>query len=119
VSDVLGVIPPWAVAAVIAFGCFVVYKMGPWTWTGGVAGMLGGAYLKWPTPAVAALAVLGGLLFYLVDCLKDPYADCWYCGGSPKRRNRQRNFHNCPVCGGKGKRLRVGAVRERVRQAGD
>lgn len=36
------------------------------------------------------IAGVGLLLWYLLDCYASPWADCLYCGGSPKKRDSVR-----------------------------
>ncbi|MCW2905136.1 MAG: hypothetical protein JWO67_7401 [Streptosporangiaceae bacterium] len=75
-----------------------------------VAGFLGvGAWSGSPWVGVA-----GGVVAYLVAVQFHPWTGCWRCGESPKDRDGSgSNWRYCWVCGGKGRRRRVFARRER------
>ena len=56
------------------------------------------------------LILLGaGLLLWILDSLYDPHTDCFWCGGSPKRRRKKKEgkskgFHFCLICKATGRR---------------
>lgn len=56
---------------------------------------------------VALLAVAG----YLISLHLHPYTKCGFCRRTPGRRHDRvfsYAFRQCPECGGKGRKLRVG-----------
>jgi uncharacterized membrane protein len=58
------------------------------------------------------VGVAAGLVAGAVSVWFYPTTRCWYCGprGGPKRMDSGRkNWHDCFVCGGSGKRKRFGA----------
>lgn len=62
------------------------------------------------------LLILAGvvLVYWILASLYDPWVDCWFCGGSPKKRRKGKTkvFHFCawPTwlggCDGSGRRRR-------------
>lgn len=54
----------------------------------------------------------GGLLVgWLFHSWRRPMTRCWWCNGSPRNYGSSgRSWSNCLVCGGSGRRRRVGAV---------
>lgn len=57
----------------------------------------------------AVIGVAAGIVGAALSVLAYPFTLCWWCGkrGGPRRRDRSgRNWRNCWVCGGSGKRLR-------------
>lgn len=55
-------------------------------------------------------AALVGVFAWLAHSWYFPLTGCWWCQEKSKRRNTTgRSWHNCLVCGGSGKQLRVGA----------
>lgn len=80
-----------------------------WTALAVLAAAVGAQSIGWglggSVDAAAGALVVG----YVVDCLLDPRADCWWCHGSSKRRNDRDYFHLCFICGGSGQRKRWGS----------
>lgn len=110
-SWILGAIhtlPPWAQLLAFVLPLVVFVSWGPWSWvSGGIAGVWAATW-----GGVDALLVLGmgvGLAVYVVNCRWNPYADCRWCKGSPRRRDSRKNYHFCFWCGGNGRRTRLGA----------
>jgi hypothetical protein len=112
--ELIRAVASWGVIPVLVLGAWALWAVAgltQWTWGASVAAALGvGAGWHWSPPGVLDAAVLALLVCYVVECLTHPRADCWWCKGSPKRRDSRRNFHFCLVCGGKGHRVRWGAM---------
>ena len=63
------------------------------------------AYLQWPL----WLALPAGLVAYVVQSIYRPYARCWRCKGKPRFTSSSgRTWRDCWFCGGSGKRRRLG-----------
>lgn len=60
----------------------------------------------------AWIAGAAGLLAYLVAVQIHPNTRCWWCQGDARRRDGTgRNWRDCFVCGGRGRRRRLLAWR--------
>lgn len=58
------------------------------------------------------LAIPAGLLAGFIAVQVHPRTKCWKCNGDPKVRDESgRNWRNCWVCGGSGRRWRFLAVK--------
>lgn len=110
ILDLIGQLPPWAQLLAYGLPILVFVTWGPWAWVAGLGlavwlGPIGGI-------DIGLVAVfVGGAAGYVLSCRWDPMLDCWWCNGSPKRRNRnkKKRFHFCFVCGGTGRRYALGA----------
>ena len=125
----LGVAVPqgvWIVAALA--GTWLAYKVVAHTLKtssvavgSGIAGWIVGGTQWGAGPAPIVFGVVVGVVVYFLSTLRSPHSMCWWCGGNSKRKDGTGiNFHLCPVCKGKGSRLRWGArVRPRYRSKED
>lgn len=103
-------LPSLVLVAVVVWAVWAVALLSVWTWlAAAVAGSLVMAKWGWSSSAGLDVAAVTLLFGYGADCFLDPRADCWWCRGTPKRRNERRYFHFCLVCGGKGHRRRIGS----------
>lgn len=115
----LSAMSPLAVMVAVVWAVWFVALQSIWT-----AGTVLAAYLvasSWGWSGGQTLDLCVGVLLtgYVIDCLLDPRADCWWCHGSPKRRNDRGFFHLCWICKGSGQRKRWGSqVLGRHRPAG-
>lgn len=51
------------------------------------------------------------ILLWLGHSWRFPFTSCWWCSGSPKRRDKGgRNWAPCWMCSGTGRRRRFGSV---------
>jgi hypothetical protein len=60
------------------------------------------------TAVICTLAVIATVLYFAFDAQINPIRLCEDCNGKPPGDGRG-NFHDCPTCGGKPRRLRFGA----------
>jgi hypothetical protein len=61
-----------------------------------------------------AAGIVAGLIAAWVTVQLFPFTRCWWCKGSPRVTDGSgRNWRNCAVCGGSGRRLRLFARRDR------
>lgn len=100
---------PYAVIAVGAWALWVATLLSMWTYGAGVFAALVVTSWGWTGSLVVDAVAFALLVGYVVDCMIDPRADCWFCGGAPKRRNARKYFHLCLVCKGSGQRKRWGS----------
>lgn len=99
---------PWLLLLVAAWALWVATLLSWWTYAGAVAAGVAAGSL-WGTPTGVDIAAGALLVGYVIDCMIDPRADCWFCRGSAKRRNDRSYFHLCWVCNGSGQRKRWGS----------
>ena len=63
---------------------------------------------------MTTLIVLGAaaLVWWIGTSLYDPWVDCWWCNGSPKRRAKRqhKHYHFCLICDATGRRRRFWSV---------
>lgn len=108
ILDAIGGLPPLLSLLAFLLPVLVFVAWGPWSWlAGGLAGAWAAGHFG--TDGLLVAAYTFGGLAYLANCRWNPMADCWWCKGGPKRRDKQRHFHWCFVCGGSGRRYRLGA----------
>jgi hypothetical protein len=61
---------------------------------------------------VSWLGVACGGIAYLVAVQLHPRTRCWKCDGDPKVRDKTgRNWRNCAICKGSGRRWRALAIK--------
>lgn len=106
----VGALHPLAGIALVAWALWFAAMLSVWTWAAVLTSLvLTSAQWGWSSDAALDGAVVVALVGYVVDCLLDPRADCWWCRGASKRRNARRFFHLCWVCKGSGQRKRWGS----------
>ena len=108
ILDAITALPPLLALLLVGVPVLAFVAWGPWAWT---AGIVAGAWAAnhWGPDAGIPAALVSGCAAYLLNCRWNPYADCWWCHGGPKRRDNRRHFHFCFFCGGNGRRTRLGA----------
>lgn len=108
ILDAIASLPPGLAFVAYLLPVVVFVAWGPWAWVlGGVAGAWAATWGG--TDALLIVGALVGAVAYALNCLWNPMADCWWCKGNAKRRDKKRHFHWCFFCGGNGRRTRLGA----------
>lgn len=101
---------PLAVLAAVAWLIWAIAGLSIYTIAGSIgAAMFASSQWGWTGMAALDAAAIAALVGYALDCAFDPRSDCWWCKGTPKRRNARRFFHMCLICGGSGQRKRWGS----------
>lgn len=108
VLDTVATLPPLLKLLAYLIPVVVFVSWGPWAW---VLGTLLAMFAAAPmgTDGIILGGLVGGGIGYVLNCRWNPMANCWWCKGSPKRRDKQTHFHWCFICGGAGRRWRLGS----------